>query len=242
MIGRLIILIAFLVAAATIVQLFRKTPKAQLKTLYWKFGLSAIAIVLVLLAVTGRIHWIGAAVGAILPFVRQAIPALIRYFPLLHQWHRSRPQPPPSGGKTSQVQTAILKMVLDHDSNRLSGEVIAGPFAGSTLDHLELPQLQDLLDYCHREDKESVRLLMTYLNHRFGNNWQQQQSPPPRQDGPMDEASAYAVLGLRPGASREEIITAHRRMMQKMHPDRGGSDYLAAQINEAKDLLLKRVA
>lgn len=241
MLGRLILLIAFLIAAVTIIQMFRKTPASKLKGLYWKFGLSAIAIMLVLLAVTGRIHWIGAAIGALLPFIRQLIPVLIRYFPIIQQLRRQRPQPPPSGGNTSQVDTAILKMTLDHDSNRLFGDVIAGPYAGKSLDSMELPQLQDLLDYCHREDKDSVRLLLTYLNHRFGNNWQQQQTPPP-QEGPMNEEAAYAILGLKPGATRTDIIAAHRRMMQKMHPDRGGSDYLAAQINQAKDLLIRKVA
>lgn len=240
MLGRLVLLIAFLIAAVTIIQLFRKTPASQLKGLYWKFGLSAIAIVLVLLALTGRIHWIGAAIGAALPFIRQAIPQLIRYFPLFQQLRRSQPQPPPRGGNASQVDTRILKMTLDHDSNRLSGEVISGPYAGKQLDGLELEQLKDLLAYCHREEKESAKLLMTYLNHRFGNDWQQQ--TPPKQEGPLDEESAYAILGLKKGANKEDIIAAHRRMMQKVHPDRGGSDYLAAQINQAKDLLMKKLA
>lgn len=65
-----------------------------------------------------------------------------------------------------------------------------------------------------------------------------QQSPHTRQPGAMTRAQAYEILGLKPGASREDIITAHKRMMQKMHPDRGGSDYLAAEINQAKDILL----
>jgi DnaJ homolog subfamily C member 19 len=56
--------------------------------------------------------------------------------------------------------------------------------------------------------------------------------------GKMSIAQAYEVLGLNPNASRDEIIQAHRRMMQKVHPDRGGSDYLASQINQAKDTLL----
>lgn len=254
MLGRLVLLIAFLVVAVTVISMFRRTPKAQQKKLYWTVGLSALAIALVVLAVTGRIPLIGAAIGALLPFVRRAIPTLIRYFPLLHQWHRNRSRTPPGGagsntgnntgnttGNRSQVETATLKMTLDHDSNRLSGEVIRGPFRGRALDAMELHQLQDLLDYCHRDDRDSAKLLVTYLNHRFGNRWHQQQSKP-QHDGPMDETAAYAVLGLSPGASREDIITAHRRMMQKMHPDRGGSDYLAAQINQAKDILMKKVA
>ena len=55
----------------------------------------------------------------------------------------------------------------------------------------------------------------------------------------MSEVQAREILGLGPDPSRDEIIQAHRRLMQKIHPDRGGSTYLAQQLNEAKRILLK---
>lgn len=240
MLGRLILLIAFILAVMTIVQLVKNTPKSQIKSLYWKVGLSAIAIILILLAATGRIHWVGAAIGAMIPFVRRTIPFLLRYFPLIQRYVRTQPQQGPAANNISEVKTAILSMTLDHDSDRLQGDVISGPFAGQSLDGLDLEQLQTLMGYCHQQDKDSAKLLMSYLNHRFGSQWQT--SPPPDGNGNLTEESAYAVLGLQRGASKAEVVQAHRKMMQKVHPDRGGSDYLAAQINQAKDILISKLS
>ena len=240
MLGRLILLIAFILAVMTIVQLVKNTPKSQIKSLYWKVGLSAIAIILILLAATGRIHWVGAAIGAMIPFVRRTIPFLLRYFPLIQRYVRTQPQQGPAANNISEVKTAILSMTLDHDSDRLQGDVISGPFAGQSLDGLDLEQLQTLMGYCHQQDKDSAKLLMSYLNHRFGSQWQT--SPPPDGNGNLTEESAYAVLGLQRGASKAEVVQAHRKMMQKVHPDRGGGGYLAAQINQAKDILISKLS
>jgi hypothetical protein len=148
-----------------------------------------------------------------------------------------------SPGKRSTVRTAALEMELDHDSGQLEGIVLAGRHEGKALGELELSALLDL----HAElasDGESLQLLETYLDGRFP-VWREnaqtdmgdrQRSTPG--SGAMTEQEAYQILGVEAGASAAEIRKAHRRLMQRVHPDLGGSSFLAARINQAKDVLL----
>jgi hypothetical protein len=144
------------------------------------------------------------------------------------------------------VETALLAMRLDRRTGRIDGTVRAGPRKGQALGRLGLPALLELLEEARRDDPPSVDLLEAYLDRR---------EPGWRERGPeggaaagagaapaatMDEATALEILGLQRGASAEEVKAAHRALMAKLHPDRGGSTYLASQINQAKDLLLGR--
>jgi hypothetical protein len=146
-------------------------------------------------------------------------------------------------GQTSRVRTAFLDMELDHDSGALRGQVLAGRHQGVALDDLDVPTLISLLGEI---DQDSVSLLATYLDRRQP-NWREHASQdsatadgshPPR-TGKMTEQEAYQVLGIQPGASAQDIARAHRSLIKKLHPDQGGSTYLAAQINEAKDVLMR---
>lgn len=147
-----------------------------------------------------------------------------------------------SAGQRSQVRSHFLQMTLDHDSGTLQGQIIAGPYAGRLLDEFDLPQLTAMATAF---DAESVALLESYLDRRFP-AWREnaqdsaagrQRRPP--SSGKMTEDEAYQILGLQPGAGREEIGRAHRALMKRLHPDQGGSTYLAARVNEAKDTLLR---
>lgn len=147
-----------------------------------------------------------------------------------------------SSGKTSTVRSQFLEMTLSHDSGALNGQILAGAFAGRSLDEFDLPQLSAMV----REfDAESVLLLESYLDRRFP-AWRQhaqgdgaggQRGPAP--SGKMTDEEAYQILGLKPGAGLAEIGNAHRSLMKKFHPDQGGTTYLATRINEAKDTLLR---
>jgi hypothetical protein len=156
-------------------------------------------------------------------------------------------QPPPGAAQASEVTTDSLRMRLDHASGELDGEVRRGPFAGRALGSLRLDDLLTLLQDCQQGDPRSVALLETYLD-RQQPDWRDElarraergrAAGASRTSGAMDEATALSVLGLGPGAGEAEIKAAHRRLMAKLHPDHGGSGYLAAQLNEAKEILLR---
>lgn len=146
-------------------------------------------------------------------------------------------------GKRSTVRTAALEMELDHDSGGLEGVVLAGRHEGKVLGTMDLPALLELNEDLGT-DGESRQLLETYLDGRFP-AWREdanadmgdgERSAPG--SGAMTEQEAYQILGLEAGASTADIRKAHRRLMQRLHPDLGGSSFLAARINQAKDLLL----
>jgi hypothetical protein len=140
------------------------------------------------------------------------------------------------------VTTRFLTLTLDHDTGALDGRVLEGAFKGCTLADLALDDLLKLREEC-RADPQSVAVLEAYLDRVHGASWRPQAGAEEtaRADaggGPMTREEAYLILGLEPGADEAAIRDAHRRLMKKLHPDQGGSNYLAAKINQAKDLLL----
>jgi hypothetical protein len=145
--------------------------------------------------------------------------------------------------QVSRVRSAFLEMELDHDTGAMRGRILAGPHEGVTLDALDVITLTGLLANI---DEESRALLAAYLDRREP-RWRENadgdaaagQGAPAR-SGKMTPEEAYQILGVEPGASAAEIGRAHRTLMKKLHPDQGGSTYLAARVNEAKDILLRR--
>ena len=148
-------------------------------------------------------------------------------------------------GRKSRVTTEALIMELDLDTGDMSGLVLKGEFEGGELRILTEPELMRL----HGEFAiypESRDLLEPYLDRRMP-DWRDRADADQGRglggapgSGAMTEQEAYEVLGLGPGAGEAEIRQAHRRLMKRMHPDTGGSAFLAARLNEAKDRLLRR--
>ena len=147
-----------------------------------------------------------------------------------------------SAGQTSHVRSAYLEMELDHDSGSMRGRIIAGRHRGVALEQLDVKTLAELLDEI---DEESRALLVAYLDRRDP-SWSEHAQGhaaagrAAASSGNMTEQEAYQILGVQAGASADDVTRAHRTLMKKLHPDQGGSTYLAARINEAKEILSRR--
>ena len=148
-------------------------------------------------------------------------------------------------GSSSDVSTPYLRMSLDHETGAMTGTVLAGSFAGMRLEEMGRSDLLALLRECRADDEESARLLEAYLD-RLHPDWRddftggQSGQASHTSSGDMTIAEAYEILGLAPGADAAQIKAAHHRLMMQLHPDHGGTDYLATKINRARDMLLNR--
>lgn len=227
-------------------RLFVVASPATLARLVKGVGLGLLAVVLLLLVVTGRLPLLLAFFAALIPWAFRAIQlhSLWRYFRNAFGgggagWHPAGSASP----NTSQVETRWLRMILDHDSGQLDGEVLDGPFRGRILSQMSLDEARHL----YRDiqgDTQSRQLMESWLD-RVHPDWRDEAaddtapSTPPSVGTRMDRDEAYAILGLTPGASAADVKAAYHRLMRACHPDHGGSDWLAARLNQAKDVLLE---
>ena len=234
-----ILLLIALVAVLFLISWYKRVPKSKQRQFRNKALLIGGGIIVFLALITGKLHPLFAALAALVPLAYRAI-GLFQTFNTIRAFTsrmKAGASPGPTPGQTSEVETAYLRMQLDHDTGEMDGTVLRGRYEGCALRALGLEEVLELLAEC-RSDRQSMAVLEAYLD-RIHEGWRERRGPPPgpTSDG-MNEDEARAVLGVGPDASREEIIQAHRRLMQRLHPDRGGSDYLAAKLNAAKDLLL----
>jgi len=229
--------LALVVVALLLWAFLRADPKALAKGLRY-LGAGALLLAAVAFALTDRV---GMAV-----FIASLAWGL---FTGGHAWpggwpHYNFPGMPrgprrrAATGQSTSVRTDWIEMELDHDSGEMRGRVLKGAQAGKALDALSKDDLLAL----YRDaggDSETARLLEAYLDRKLGPDWRKaREEPRSRASSGMTRDEAYRVLGLQAGAGEDEIRAAHRKLMLQNHPDRGGSDYLASKINEAKDVLL----
>lgn len=223
--------------------LSRAQPKDVVRNLKW-VALAVVVIVLIGLAATRNFHFLWGLGLAALPWINRGWFA----------WNLWRRMKGPSQGRKSGIVTDFLDMTLDHDTGEMDGRILKGPYQGALLSELDQTELVALLlEMEQAGDDRSRSLLEAYMDRMFGAEWRSGtkhesrdgehreersgRSSARRSKMPRDEA--LKLLGLKEGASVEEIEAAYKRLMKQVHPDAGGSDYLASQVNAAKDALLK---
>lgn len=206
----------------------KRLPPKQRKDTIFKIVIGGIIAVVLLGLVTGRMHWLGAVIAAMIPLFRFGLGTAMRILPM---W-LSR-----SGGN-AQFKTEHLDVQVAVQQGRVRGEVIKGLYAGQRIEDLSDEQLAELEEQYRERDKKSYYIIRV-ARHRSGSA-DHESTPPPSFADPAHE-EALQILGLTGEPTRDQVIGAHRRLINKIHPDRGGSDFLAARVNQAKDVLLKRI-
>ncbi len=225
----------------------RADPKTLVLLVKWVGG-TVLALALFYLVVSGRAAWAFGALVGLLPFVRR----LLRALALFRGFANVGGGAARSAERASSVETAYLAMTLDHETGRIDGTVLAGAFSGRRLSELSLDELLALREECARADPPSVPLIESFLDRSPHDDWRERMAARGERgeargagsagggvgSAAMTVEEAREILGVSADATPEEIRRAHRRLMQKNHPDHGGSTYLAAKINRAKEVLL----
>ena len=241
---RLLFLIAIAVAGFLIYKLYFQQLLAQGKQGKIKIAMIVVGLIFLVAAVTGRANAAFGIIGAAMTQVMRLAPLLIKFAPSLASMFGQSVGP---GGTHSQsrVKTKSLIMTLDHATGKMNGEIITGALSGKKLSDLTTNELKRFYQDCAESDPEAIRILQAYIA-RERTDWE---------DAPKDQAEAdqtkigdtvtvreaYDILGLEQGATRSEISQAHKSLMSQFHPDKGGSNYLASKVNEAKRVLLAHV-
>lgn len=235
-----------LLIAYVIMSWLANAPRRQVAYVLMILILSAVLLVGIVMFVTGRLT-------TALPLLLSALAGIWRQRWVVRWIARNLLGGGPGSGAAgpATVSTPWLDMILDRRSGALSGRVKQGAFAGRDLGDLSLDDLIALYEDLTRAHGESARLLETFLDREHGAAWRQRTAAGPGAGpgagaagagagggGAMTRAEALSILGLPEDADADEVRHAHRRLIRKLHPDQGGSSYLAAKINQAKDYLL----
>jgi hypothetical protein len=225
-----------LIALMLLAKLFvAANPAALAKGVRWA-GIGIAALVIGTLAMRGQFEFAGFVVPVVYALARGWLP---RWLAGGGGWGGGRAAGP-TPGQASSIHTDFLELTLDHDTGALSGTVLRGSWRGRRIEALGQAELIALWRETTAEDPPSAQLVETCLDRSFP-DWraaaEEVGSAPRARAGAMPRAEALRILELSGEPSHAEIAEAHRRLMMTNHPDHGGSAYLAALINEAKEVL-----
>ena len=235
-----VVIVAFLVFVA--LRSLLASKNLTVRQFFTIYVATIFGLTLLFLGATGRLHPLYAVFGAVFPFLLRSAPLIMRGAQLASMFRSMKAAmggnvgPPP---QTSEISSRYIHMVLFHDTGVMDGTILEGQFKDTKLSQLELLRLKELLTEISN-DPDSSNLLTAYLDREHG-EWRsgEERTEPSSSSDDMSESQAIDILGLKDNATKEDVIQAHRRMMQKVHPDRGGSTYLATKINAAKEMLIK---
>jgi hypothetical protein len=211
------------------------------------FLLVASLMLIGVLVLLGRlpIHFILAPIGVAATFLLRMLPTLMRLLPMWQMFNSKRSMGKPrESEQTSTIRTEFLAMELEHNTGNMDGAVLKGYLQGKQLSSLSIHQLLELYTQC-QGDADSAQVLIAYLDRNHtdwrdvpGEQTRRSSAAPQLDDSQLTRPLALEILGLTDPVDAKKIADAHRQLMQKLHPDRGGSDYLAKKINSARDFLL----
>ncbi len=235
---RVLLFLILIVGGYALLQHLRRQNPAQRRRLMGRYMLYGLIGLVMILVITGRAHWIAAVAAALIPLLKGAVLWGLRLLPFYRHWQQDR-------NRVSIINTATICATINHSNGEMNGDILKGPQEGKQLNDMNEDELNALRDYCQDQDPEAFQLLNNYLQWRFSHSQQQEQQQNQQQEqststnSALSKEEALEILGLDESANEDDIVKAHRRLIQKLHPDRGGSDYLAAKINQAKDFLTK---
>lgn len=189
-------------------------------------------LVVLWLVLTGKLHALFALLAAAIPF-GQRIWQVMRLWPMVRQFLGKQQAP-----KTSEVKTASVHMILNLDSGSIEGDVLDGPFQGQPLTSLSVEQLREQIQWADAHDPEASALLRQFLQGKGESAGEQTETADAPEIGSMTRKQAAEILGVDENADAAEVRKAHRSLIGKLHPDKGGNDYLASLLNAAKARLL----
>ncbi|MFL0809275.1 MAG: molecular chaperone DnaJ [Agarilytica sp.] len=243
MLVRIILAVALIIALYWCLNKWQKLPVSKRQGFLIKaliYGAFAFCLIAVF---AGRAHWLAAAVTGGIAFAKFGLATFLRALPFLNLMRRGRVFGNP------KFVTPFIELNIDLHNGQVFGRIISGPHAGTELAQLTPAQLAELEEHYQDKDRRSY-FLIRVLRQRAGHQYQgggpheqhhgsQQHSHVTSSDPSIDEA--LQILGLENTPSKQDIIRAHRSLIQKLHPDRGGNDYLASRVNLAKEVLLKHL-